>query len=313
MKLLRIFFIIAIAFGFITPLAHAQIDMTNAAYGNQSADTRFATDASQKATVSPKASATSITSKTPTAVSDGDITKANKDAETAAKSYKSAKTADKLKRGQDLVARIVDVRIKTLQNFNNRDFTGLTNSQITSLKSVTQEAIDALTSIATKVATETSLDGVKADAASVYSNRVFEILMPKVQATQAVYQAQAVLSVLQGLIPQLQKRITDLTTAGKDTAALKISLTDYQAKLVDAQTQITSANTNLNKITASDITASQTLLKQTRDDLKVIRADFVAARGDLKTYKDLSTGSKATTSSPSSTPSAASKTKASTD
>lgn len=259
---------------------------------------------SQSAT--PKPSATPKSSFKVTSVSDDELKTAVKKSDDAWKSYKAAKTADKLAKAKTVGNEIIDERIATLNNFLSKDFTGLSAEDTLAIQTDVANVIDALSAIKVKITAATTVDEVKTAVASVYSMKIMAVILPKVHAMKALYQSSLTLANLELISSKISAKLAEMTAANYDTVAFTTSFNDYNSKLKEASTLISKSKTSIAAISATDPTVAQSSIATIKSNIQSIRADFIAARADLKAIKAIILAPKLSTSSLSPSASASS-------
>ena len=241
-----------------------------------------------EASESPEATKTTKSTATTTKKVEKTEVETEKEVEDSYSEYKAAKSADKLAKAQAVGIKLIDKRINTLTNFSNKQFKGLTTAQLVAIKTQVTTYTDALTVLKIKIQADTTVDQVKADIKTVYGDfNVYQSLMPLLHLTNALNQSQAILDKLNALTVRLTATVTAQKSAGKDTTVLATAFADYKAQIVDATTQLASAKTEVAKIDIKNVDTSKTAITAALDSLTKFKADAVAAKGDLTTFKTI--------------------------
>ena len=277
---------------------------------NQSTESPTATTTATSTKTTSPAKSTATTAKTTEAQSK-EKTEVETESEVADSytAYKAAKTSEKLAKAQAIGAKLIDQRINTLNKFTSKTFTGLTAAQVTALKTQVASYVASLTELKTKIAADTTIEMVKADIKTIYSDyNVYQALMPSLHLSSALNQGQAILDKLNALTVRLTATIEAKTAVGADTVVLTSALTDYKAQLADAATQLALVKVEIAKIDIKNAETSKVAVAAAREYMAKFKADIVAAKGDLVAFKTAlsisgaaSTSTSATSTSPSTT------------
>ncbi len=161
--------------------------------------------------------------------------------------------------------------------------TKLTSTDKTTLANEISAEVTGLTNLKTKLDAETTLAGVKADAASIVTDyRVYALIVPKVALVKAADDQQVTEAKLTALSTKLQTRITAGLTAGKNVAALQTQLTDLTAKVAAAQAVSSAIETKVAVLQPDDYNTDHTILSGDAAQLKTAHANNLAAVADAK-------------------------------
>ena len=143
-----------------------------------------------------------------------------------------------LDRAKAEVTRRIDLRLAALRRYgaavNNARH--LTDAHEATLDALIAEDAAGLTALRRKVAGETTLAALRADAASMVNDyRIFILVRPKVRLTIAGDAEQAVIRRLSAAHGTLTDLVARAKAAGKDTAGAEQDLADMQAALDRAE------------------------------------------------------------------------------
>lgn len=200
----------------------------------------------------------------------------------------AAKMAAQISNMQNRATQEIDRRIEALQKLVARvgDMKKVSADEQTSLQTELQSQIGSLNSLAAKIAADTSTTTLKADVKSITdSYRIYMVVLPQNAILAAVDRINTLVGNMQTLGSKLQARIT---AAGSVSATVTAAMSDYTAKVADAQTQAKVAHDevvnlkpdNGDKTVAASNTAA---LKDARAKLKAAQQDLIAARKDIST------------------------------
>ncbi len=181
----------------------------------------------------------------------------------------------------------IDARIEDLGKLKTRlsEMKRLSDSVESALVTMINSEITALTTLKTKLATETGAT-LKADAKTITSGfRVYMMVMPQIRLLSAADRAQKTADMLATLLGKLQVRVTKAQTEGKDVAALNASLADMNTKIAEAKAAATQAVTLLTDLTPDQkdkakMEANQKVVADARAKIKTAETALKAARDD---------------------------------
>jgi hypothetical protein len=168
----------------------------------------------------------------------------------------------------------------------------LTASHKATLKDLLATDATGLTNLKAKVAGETTLAGVRADAASMVNDyRIYLLVVPKVHLTHALDLADAAIAVLRQVHDRLAAAIAAAKQAGKNVG-------DAEARLADLSSQLTAAagltagraDTLLAIKPGPDAEAIKNALRPIRDAVHTARRDLRAAVADARAVRDILKG-----------------------
>ena len=209
-------------------------------------------------------------------------------------------------------AKVTNLQSKAAAEINNRiadlnkalalinGIKKISDSDKNSLASQVKSEIQTMQTLATKIQGETDTVALRADVQSITkAYRVYMLFIPKIHIFTAGNRINDTVSLMQNVINKLQSRIT---SGGSSTSSLQIALDDAKAKLSDATTQVTNADSLVTPLQPDNgdmavAQANKTALTSARNDIKAATDDLKAARTDFQTIvqaiKALKPGSKA--------------------
>jgi hypothetical protein len=205
-----------------------------------------------------------------------------------------ALAADK---GVDAVKAAVTNRINLRLTALQRDTTvigaakNLSPDHRTTLQNLVNQDTSGLTALKAKVAGETTLDALKADATSMVDDyRVFILVGPKVRLTRAGDAELAVTAKLRTVHDKLAELVAKAKAAGTDTSAAEQELADMSAALDKAGTDTNGQVDALLAISPgpdgpgiqAKVAAVRSALQSGRGDLKQAQSDALKVRDFLK-------------------------------
>lgn len=184
----------------------------------------------------------------------------------------------------------IGARIDALNKLNARvqAMKNVSDSEKASVSNEISTNISGLTSLKAKIDADTDATTALNDEKMITGNyRIYALIMPQWSILAAADRVDTIASMMTTVGTKLQTRISADQSAGKDIASLQASLTDYNAKIADAETQATNAKNGISSLTPDNgdktLLASNTAaLKAARADIKTASADLVAARKDAK-------------------------------
>jgi hypothetical protein len=201
-----------------------------------------------------------------------------------AQTARTAATSGGLKEAQTLTTARIDGRLETLNALslavNNAEH--LTSADRASLSSLIKSDVSGLTSLRTKVAGETTVAAVRADAVAMVDDyRIYLLVAPKVHLTNAFDIESAAAATLQKLHDKLAARVAG--SPGGGTAVEKQELADLQTQIQAAQQADAGRVATLLGIQPGpDASAIRSALTPLVEAAKNARNDLVKARHDAK-------------------------------
>ena len=154
-----------------------------------------------------------------------------------------------------------------------------------------QSQIDALTALKAKIASETDVDAIKADVKSITSSyRTFALVAPQAAITAYASRLTTLMTQMTTLGTKLQTRIDAASSAGTDVSAATSAMSDFNAKVADAKTQIDVAVSEVSGLTpdngdTSVAASNKTALQDARAKLETARTDLETARKYVETIR----------------------------
>ena len=163
----------------------------------------------------------------------------------------------------------------------------LSDSEKSGLISNIQTVLTDLTTLKTKIDSDTSTTTLKTEVKSITADyRVYALVLPQISLLSASDRIDIIASEMQTLSAKLQTRISDAQGKGVNVTAASNSLNDLNAKIADASSQAKIINQDVLTLTpdGGDKTkeASNTAaLKDARAKLKIANSDLKTARQDV--------------------------------
>ena len=186
----------------------------------------------------------------------------------------------------------------------------LSSDEKSALATSIQSQIAAMNDLQTKIAADVaanSTSSLKADVQSITkSYRIFALILPQAAIEAAADRAETIMGTMNDLATKLQTRISSATSTANVSGA-QTALTDFKAKVADANTQAQAAVTEVATLTPDNgdqtkMTANKAALQDARKKIQAAQQDFVAAKKDaqtiiqdLKVHTDVNATSSATT------------------
>jgi len=137
----------------------------------------------------------------------------------------------------------------------------LSDSSKSSLTTEVSNEITGLTALKTKLDAETTLDGAKADAQSIFSDyRVYALIMPKVHLVRLADDEQVTAGKLSDIATKLQARIDSAKSSGKDVATLTTQMAQLQQLIQTVQSTASSVETKVLALEPSDYNSDHSVL-----------------------------------------------------
>jgi hypothetical protein len=168
----------------------------------------------------------------------------------------------------------------------------LSSSHKSTLSSLINSDTSGLTALKTKVAGETTVDAVKADATSMVNDyRIYLLVGPKVRLVIAADNGTAVAAKLAEIRTRLSDAIDKAAAGGADVTDAKAKLADLDSKLAAANTALAGqADAALAIQPGPDGDAIRAALQPIRASIHTAREDLRAAVADAKAIRDFLKG-----------------------
>lgn len=161
----------------------------------------------------------------------------------------------------------------------------LTDAQKTTIVNTYYTVIANITTLKTKIDADTDLTTLRTDVQSIYNNnRVYALVLPQSNILTAADRIQDVVIDMNALANKLQTRIATAQTKGKDVSAIQTSLTDFNAKVTDAQTQAQNAVNGVSGLTPDQ--GDKTKLASNNQAIQTARGEIKTGSQDIKTAYD---------------------------
>lgn len=176
-------------------------------------------------------------------------------------------------------------RLATLNTLDGKisAATHLTAADKVSLTNEVNSEISGLTSLKSKLDSETTVSAALTDAKSIISGyRVYALVGPKVMLIKTADDQQVVEDKLTTLAGKLQTRINSAKTDGKDVSALQSSLDDLNSQLSGSKPISSSVETKVLSLEPGDYNSDHTILSGYRAQLQTARTDNQKAISDAK-------------------------------
>ena len=200
----------------------------------------------------------------------------------------------------------ITARISDLNNLNTKvqAMKNVSATEKASLSTEIQTNISGLTALKAKIDADTDVNVALSDEKIITGNfRIYALIVPRGHVEASADRVSTIVGMMQTIATKLQTRITADQTAGKDVAVLQSALTDYNAKIADAQVQATKAQSEVASLVPDNgnktqLASNTAALKTAREYIKTATADLHTARADAKTIlQGLKTLDKNTTAS----------------
>ena len=211
-------------------------------------------------------------------------------------------------------AQAITARIASLNKLSTRiqSMKNLSASQAGSFQAGIQTAIAGMTTLQSKIQSDTSTTTLMADLKTVAPDyRIYMLIEPQISLLSAADRVNTIVSTLQTFATKIQTRLS-AATGLSDIATLQADLTDMNAKISDASAQAAAATAEVSGLmpdngVATVLASNTAALKDARSKIQTATADLKAADKDAQTIvqgvkgKGLTPASTTTTTSASST------------
>ena len=187
----------------------------------------------------------------------------------------------------------ITTRVNALNNLSTRisNMKNVSAATKTAITTEVQTEVGNLTTLKAKIDADTDLATAKADAKTITGDyRIYALVIPQGYIISSADRVGGIVGLINAIQTKLQTRITDAKTNGKDVTALETAMTDMTAKLADATTQASSAQSGVSALTpdkgdATVAASNKAALVAARANIKTANADLKAARKDIQTIR----------------------------
>jgi hypothetical protein len=199
----------------------------------------------------------------------------------------SARIGDITNRADQEIAR----RVSALTALSTRvnAMVRLSATEKSGFSSTIQSQINALNALKTQIATDAaanSTTSLKADVKSIVTSyRIFVLIMPQGVIEAAAGRVSTIVGILNDLSAKFAARIDTAKAAGNDVTVAASALTDFNAKVIDANTQAQAAASEVASLTpdngdATIAASNRAALQDARTKLVTAQHDLASARAD---------------------------------
>ena len=201
----------------------------------------------------------------------------------------AARQATMIQKGMTRGDNMIGARITSLNDLLTKieAMKNVSDTDKASITTTVQNVIASLTSLQSKIASDTSTTSIKADVSSITADyRIYALVQPQISILAAADRINQIVSLMSVVESKLQTRITALQSSGVDTSSLTSAMSDIASKITDATTQATNAVSSTASLTPDQgnatVAASNTAsLKAARTNIKTGNTDLQAARKDM--------------------------------
>lgn len=216
----------------------------------------------------------------------------------------SAKDAAFMTRAKAKGDQELDRRTQNLNDASARvgNMKNLSAADKASIQATVTNNINVLAQLKAKVDADTDAATLRTDVKSITdSYRVYALILPQIRIIAAADRMVTIAGEMSLLGSKLQARIAAASASGADMAAASAALTDYAAKIADAQTQAQAAVTAIATLTPDSgdktkMAANTKALQDARAKVVAGQKDLIAARADAKTIIEAVKGKPVTAS-----------------
>ena len=185
----------------------------------------------------------------------------------------------------------ITTRINSLNALATRvaGMKNVTATEQASLSSEIQTQISDLTTLKAKIDADTDVATARTDAKTITDGyRIYALEIPKGYVVASSDRVTTIVGLMNAIQAKLQTRITTAQTAGKDVSALQTAMTDMTAKLADATTQATNAQSGVVSLVPDQgnttvAASNKAAIEASRADIKTATSDLKDARADIQT------------------------------
>ncbi|HUC31172.1 MAG TPA: hypothetical protein VMR99_00580 [Candidatus Paceibacterota bacterium] len=168
----------------------------------------------------------------------------------------------------------------------------LSGTDKSNLATSIQSQITAMNTLQAQISADAAANNtssLKTDVQSITSSyRIFALILPQGMIEAAADRVLTIVGIMNDLATKFSARISTAQSAGNNVTAATAALTDFNAKVSDANTQAQAAVSEVVSLMpdngSSTVMASNTAtLKDARSKILAAQQDFVTARADAET------------------------------
>ncbi len=199
---------------------------------------------------------------------------------TSTKAVKLSKTvADAIvKADKDIVKRI-DSLNNTLERVAGMK--NISSAEKSSATSDIQSEINKLTTLKSKIDSDTDLATIKTDTASIIAgSRIYALVIPRINILASADKINVIATMLETISVKLQTRIDEAKASSTDVTALQKSLDTITTKTASAKQEALTAQATVSSLVPDN--GDKTILDSNNADLKSARANIKTGNQDLK-------------------------------
>lgn len=175
----------------------------------------------------------------------------------------------------------IDRRLKSLTGLTEKinAIKRLTAEQKSALTSSIQEQINSLTSLKTKIQSDSDLETLKADAKSIVdSYRIYLLYIPKIHILTVADAELNYADKLTELAFKLENRLNEKKANGQDVSSWVTLLTQMKSKISEGKSQAQSAFDAVLNLKPEDYPGNKSTLESARQTLQKARQSLQEAR-----------------------------------
>lgn len=219
-------------------------------------------------------------------------------------SRREAKTEERVKKLSAAADRLIEIRLRALKRLLDRvnNVRNINEPDRQSLIEDINKNVEGLTALKAKIDANTDLNTLRTDVKSIFSYRIFAVVLPRDYGLLVTYRQQYLVNRLTSLQDKIQAKIDEAKAKNQDTSAIEKSFVDLKKQVESANSQLTIAEEKFSAMKATDVSGAAKLLEAGKIALKAAATDIKEARDDLqKIVNDLKNLKPKSASSSSST------------
>lgn len=182
---------------------------------------------------------------------------------------------------------LADKQITSRINTLNTLLKALTNSPHLStsdkaaLTAQINAEISSLNQLKTKIDADTSIQTLRTDIQSIYTEfRVYVLIVPKVHLMRVADRLSDAINKLSAYADALQTKIDVAKTQGHDVTSLTATLTDMRSQIAKAKTDLAAVESKIMSVTPDQYNSDKTVVTSARDSLNAARTALHTALKD---------------------------------
>ena len=197
----------------------------------------------------------------------------------------TSQRGDSAKKLQTLGATMIDKRVRAIDHYDTllENTKYISDDTINKVHTKLERVKTELTTLKTKIESETDVTTLRADVRSIVDNyRVYQVFLPQSAGLVSVDRMTEYSKKLTEINDKLTAYAKDLQTKGNDMDDVLALLTSAKNSIAPGNGHLTTAQTSFTNMTISDPEGARSLKIEGRAELQDARQNFSQAREDMR-------------------------------